>query len=225
MISSTSSPKRGSSPLARGLRDALHCQHHWQGIIPARAGFTAGESENAMPNQDHPRSRGVYWDAGVTERGHKGSSPLARGLLYDEFIIEKGYGIIPARAGFTSVRMRAGQGRKDHPRSRGVYAANPAAAAAEPGSSPLARGLPTISSPRSSPHRIIPARAGFTISMLTTTGAGRDHPRSRGVYWRDTDEIVQPVGSSPLARGLHLRILGIPTNPYSTRPRLPSLPT
>ena len=30
-------------------------------------------------------------------------------------------GIIPARAGFTKPGVTAAQGRRDHPRSRGVY--------------------------------------------------------------------------------------------------------
>ena len=53
----------------------------------------------------------------------------------------------------------------------------------------------------------------------------RDHPRSRGVYAvRKYDDEFQ-MGSSPLARGLHLRILGIPTMTYPIRPLLPSLVT
>ena len=52
---------------------------------------------------------------------------------------------------------------------------------------------------------IIPARAGFTANEVTSTFALKDHPRSRGVYfkiysWNGTFE-----GSSPLARGLRGR--------------------
>ena len=114
-------------------------------------------------------------------------------------------GIIPARAGFTR--------ESPHTPSR------------TPGSSPLARGLPVARGFCLLVIRIIPARAGFTAPTAPRTGSAPDHPRSRGVYGQKLGHKLGQDGSSPLARGLHLRILGIPTNPYSTRPRLPSLPT
>ena len=52
-----------------------------------------------------------------------------------------------------------------------------------------------------------------------------DHPRSRGVYPGSKHTDDDKPGSSPLARGLHLRILGIPTMTYPIRPLLPSLVT
>ena len=91
----------------------------------------------------------------------------------------------------------------------------------EPGSSPLARGLP--STPRkgerggSSPlarglralplgghagPRIIPARAGFTRWHIIVGEHHRDHPRSRGVYDTMMTILSDALGSSPLARGL-----------------------
>ena len=70
----------------------------------------------------------------------------------------------------------------DHPRSRGVY-------------SPC----DDFSLARS---RIIPARAGFTLTPLRYPRTGRDHPRSRGVYATISFRPNFTVGSSPLARGL-----------------------
>ena len=71
-------------------------------------------------------------------------------------------GIIPARAGFTSTMGVAVYVVKDHPRSRGVYGNRTNSYPTPPGSSPLARGLPTvIPTPPKAPG-IIPARAGFT---------------------------------------------------------------
>ena len=113
------------------------------------------------------------------------------------------------------------------------------------GSSPLARGLLLDEPDRLAARGIIPARAGFTTGNTCTCSAPGDHPRSRGVYLRENDGRPGSTGSSPLARGLPrrrhedlwsggiiparagftLRILGIPTNPYSTRPLPPSLPT
>ena len=50
--------------------------------------------------------------------------------------------------------------------------------------------------------RIIPARAGFTISESTRACGCRDHPRSRGVYTASRQGWHSRQGSSPLARGL-----------------------
>ena len=60
---------------------------------------------------------------------------------------------------------------------------------------------------------IIPARAGFTLTPPGASIADPDHPRSRGVYRTLVRAETGAEGSSPLARGLHLRIVGIPTNP------------
>ena len=72
--------RNGSSPLARGLptyacRAFLH-----DGIIPARAGFTLTQVDDAPTGGDHPRSRGVYGTRGTFGERLRGSSPLARGL-------------------------------------------------------------------------------------------------------------------------------------------------
>ena len=51
---------RGSSPLARGLREECLRGTHLRWIIPARAGFTFAAWISATVPLDHPRSRGVY---------------------------------------------------------------------------------------------------------------------------------------------------------------------
>ena len=92
----------------------------------------------------------------------KGSSPLARGLRKNAFIRDSRVRIIPARAGFTARHTKT-QGRQpDHPRSRGVYAYGDGEFGRGQGSSPLARGLPTLHLMVKGCTRIIPARAGFT---------------------------------------------------------------
>ena len=50
--------------------------------------------------------------------------------------------------------------------------------------------------------RIIPARAGFTLTAPMRRTANPDHPRSRGVYPVSTGGRHARMGSSPLARGL-----------------------
>ena len=69
------------------------------GIIPARAGFTAPGPLGAVRSGDHPRSRGVY--ATLYLAATWGSSPLARGLRPVWGRDTPIPGIISARAGFT----------------------------------------------------------------------------------------------------------------------------
>ncbi len=213
----------GSSPLARGLRPALRVRQLRRGIIPARAGFTTAPPSSSPSPSDHPRSRGVYSTRRRPGVHHGGSSPLARGLLSGVGRRGVGCRIIPARAGFTSSSLAVQASSQDHPRSRGVYYQNVHLTAHGIGSSPLARGLRHVVSFGRVPSGIIPARAGFTLSVRYSHGAPSDHPRSRGVYskpmsgtaliggiiparagfTKDGDYLlVPPEGSSPLARGL-----------------------
>ena len=194
---------RGSSPLARGLRERLLGVGHGLGIIPARAGFTPERTPHEPVRQDHPRSRGVYERPDDPAYRARGSSPLARGLQ-ERTRGRRGMSrIIPARAGFTPTGPTPTSPRADHPRSRGVYVnafgtadaisgSSPLARGLppytamrrtpSPGSSPLARGLPTLDAPIPTGYRIIPARAGFTPPATSGTRSWEDHPRSRGVY-------------------------------------------
>ena len=90
----------------------------------------------------------------------------------------------------------------DHPRSRGVYDLGVGTKGIGSGSSPLARGLLSTHAPPRPEPGIIPARAGFTIQIVSQDGLTRDHPRSRGVYQATLRCDVAYGGSSPLARGL-----------------------
>ena len=176
------------------------------GIIPARAGFTARRLRGREAGADHPRSRGVYPAVWVSTMPTDGSSPLARGLRPGPHHGDYPPRIIPARAGFTQ-RVPARAGRSgDHPRSRGVYATRATIMLRIAGSSPLARGLRARGRRRRSERRIIPARAGFTRVDARERAFPGDHPRSRGVYRSHWSERALATGSSPLARGLRLRL-------------------
>ena len=204
---------RGSSPLARGLLIALNRGGRVSRIIPARAGFTRRGTGTPSRCADHPRSRGVYNLLTDPRLRDLGSSPLARGLPGARRPADRRQRIIPARAGFTRPPARGEADDQDHPRSRGVYRRAGPRAGVRPGSSPLARGLPSAPPPPPGRSRIIPARAGFTREEASPCKCTQDHPRSRGVYRSSSQAEWPPAGSSPLARGLHLRIVGIPTNP------------
>ena len=192
----------GSSPLARGLHPYA-CGRDIDGrIIPARAGFTLTFMTTRFLWWDHPRSRGVYrvLDS-LTDRA-QGSSPLARGLLPGGLSLRVRGRIIPARAGFTGKPHSQKMPPRDHPRSRGVYAALYCLEMKDMGSSPLARGLPHEPAVIVAEGRIIPARAGFTTRAGRHCRGRQDHPRSRGVYFAQKKPVVASQGSSPLARGL-----------------------
>ena len=135
-------------------------------------------------------------------RRRRGSSPLARGLQSGHEELHSYSGIIPARAGFTAAADRHHPAEEDHPRSRGVYAESTKWAMMNPGSSPLARGLPLGRLRGEIEIGIIPARAGFTYGMISFIFTRRDHPRSRGVYSAELVTVRRTEGSSPLARGL-----------------------
>ena len=172
------------------------------GIIPARAGFTRSGTCARGRGSDHPRSRGVYGSGRPERNLGRGSSPLARGLPAVAHLGQDAWRIIPARAGFTQIKEGDLIVCRDHPRSRGVYAAIPRMAARIVGSSPLARGLRVIFGTGNWFSRIIPARAGFTSRILVRRRRMKDHPRSRGVYAIDASLRPARLGSSPLARGL-----------------------
>ena len=114
--------RAGSSPLARGLHGGGDRQEETLGIIPARAGFTRRQRAGVHGVGDHPRSRGVYDYWVYDQKMMEGSSPLARGLLSPSPRRGPRHGIIPARAGFTRAPSSPRRTRRDHPRSRGVYA-------------------------------------------------------------------------------------------------------
>ena len=142
----------GSSPLARGLRNRVIGVIRQIRIIPARAGFTTVECDAIAVRQ--------------------GSSPLARGLLKKNSAAASPVGIIPARAGFTATTQITMQAVADHPRSRGVYSTPAIRSRCSAGSSPLARGLPILQQTNQLIHRIIPARAGFTLGDRRDSNGG-----------------------------------------------------
>ena len=90
--------------------------------------------------------RGVYRASGLVSMSRRGSSPHARGLHHLTIPIEACIGIIPACAGFTTIRAGEQFAGPDHPRMRGVYSSTATSTVFLAGSSPHARGLPFLRS-------------------------------------------------------------------------------
>ena len=152
-------------------------------------------------SRDHPRSRGVYGLHPVELDHLGGSSPLARGLQRNTERNRTMKGIIPARAGFTSSKRSTGKSPTDHPRSRGVYVVVIIGSFLSAGSSPLARGLLLLILGTAGAVRIIPARAGFTVSGHDHRRKEPDHPRSRGVYFGGRRCVTHCTGIIPARAG------------------------
>ena len=117
-------PALGSSPLARGARQARPVRGGRPGIIPACAGSTWVAHAAPRSARDHPRLRGEHTNSINLFQRNMGSSPLARGAQRGVRLDAVGVGIIPACAGSTGSRTRRRSRCRDHPRLRGEHNAN-----------------------------------------------------------------------------------------------------
>ena len=194
----------GSSPHTRGLLEKEKQHYLNVRIIPAHAGFTASPRSPSGRRADHPRTRGVYPSSARALQRERGSSPHTRGLHPLPAHRRPAAGIIPAHAGFTWRGTRRPRPRRDHPRTRGVYAACRSFGCSWWGSSPHTRGLRQRAQGPERHGGIIPAHAGFTATRPRRAGVRPDHPRTRGVYDGSGVEAEVGHGSSPHTRGLRV---------------------
>ena len=135
-----------------------------------------------------------------------GSSPLARGTPESYPFIAQDWGLIPARAGNTTIVRRRFHLPGAHPRSRGEHLDEFNSQLTLEGSSPLARGTHVHQIWSRFRAGLIPARAGNTNCSLTACPLRGAHPRSRGEHLSSAMGELAGWGSSPLARGtLHHR--------------------
>ena len=130
-----------------------------------------------------------------------GSSPLARGTPERKPQNGARPRLIPARAGNTALLSHGTRREPAHPRSRGEHKTWGLVFTYSCGSSPLARGTRSPTSPTRSGTRLIPARAGNTIQTVGVILTGAAHPRSRGEHYLRLPCRRRRSGSSPLARG------------------------
>ena len=200
----------GSSPLARGPQCLIQQEKQGVGLIPARAGTTSSIRASRISFRAHPRSRGDHALAEFMRNNPQGSSPLARGPLFDDSKCWSSDGLIPARAGTTSGDDSGRRRPRAHPRSRGDHAWFPALMCRIRGSSPLARGPPPGGCRAGRYVGLIPARAGTTRYPATCLHRKGAHPRSRGDHYVCSIGGLGVRGSSPLARGPH-KVLRAPS--------------
>ena len=197
----------GSSPLARGTRHDCINIRLARRVIPARAGNTTEFWAVRLHIAGHPRSRGEHPGEVDGAEPDDGSSPLARGTQNKRDETECCTRVIPARAGNTDHSGHCIRAATGHPRSRGEHRAMPDGKATSAGSSPLARGTRSLPALRHALHRVIPARAGNTPIDQRCAFADTGHPRSRGEHFSQPVSARIRPGSSPLARGTHIRLV------------------
>ena len=153
---------RGSSPLARGARNAQRLQIGRVGLIPAGAGSTRRISRTFPSVRAHPRWRGEHHQGRSGRSPADGSSPLARGAR-DGVCDPHGPGrLIPAGAGSTCRHHASSEIDWAHPRWRGEHDTSATTRLNGMGSSPLARGAQVQSPNIVNIEGLIPAGAGST---------------------------------------------------------------
>ena len=171
------------------------------GLIPARAGNTTVSLSPCIRSRAHPRSRGEHVLSFFLSFFVRGSSPLARGTPPCALRLLRRIGLIPARAGNTSMWEDFTSDTGAHPRSRGEHMEALGFFLIVWGSSPLARGTQALGFITRTARGLIPARAGNTFMCRFLRWGGWAHPRSRGEHGKRVTTPAPPWGSSPLARG------------------------
>ena len=149
----------------------------------------------------HPRSRGEHPILVLISSRRAGSSPLARGTLSIDDVLDGAPRLIPARAGNTVSDYPRKRHVRAHPRSRGEHSSSALRLDMSGGSSPLARGTLTTWLHAFNFAGLIPARAGNTVFVHEAESHTGAHPRSRGEHASRAALHRVSVGSSPLARG------------------------
>ena len=150
----------GSPPHARGKGHIAAAVLAYDGITPARAGKSPGESVEVKNWRDHPRTRGEKLLSLSPSTQAGGSPPHARGKAVSTIICIAEAGITPARAGKRTPRTPPMWRTWDHPRTRGEKRSLAHYDLAKKGSPPHARGKDPVHRPGARAAGITPARAG-----------------------------------------------------------------
>ena len=149
----------------------------------------------------HPRAGGENRIGWGPLRGREGSSPRGRGKLTVTGSAQTKTRLIPARAGKTQLKDVELDRLWAHPRAGGENSTAAQSCAPRQGSSPRGRGKPCGLESRDVTVRLIPARAGKTLSPDDQALADAAHPRAGGENKSDFPTASQYLGSSPRGRG------------------------
>ena len=151
--------------------------------------------------------RGENFGRQKHHRKFSGTSPRARGKRCRAWIECNSIRNIPACAGKTRCRGGVLLPRQEHPRVRGENEWLTPHLPSRGGTSPRARGKPSIFEPRVKKARNIPACAGKTNTVYNNGIRKAEHPRVRGENSWVAFPQFNACGTSPRARG-KLRAIG-----------------
>ena len=191
----------GSSPRVRGKHRRRICACEKNGLIPARAGKTAGHRAASHWSTAHPRACGENDPASCRSAPSAGSSPRVRGKLAVVAGVAANGGLIPARAGKTTPTHPSTAAVAAHPRACGENQLLFDPFGDPGGSSPRVRGKQAPCGSGEHPPRLIPARAGKTRVARDGHRVSPAHPRACGENAAVRQLSGATAGSSPRVRG------------------------
>ncbi len=191
----------GSSPRARGTVLETPHHSHRQRFIPACAGNRRRTGWRWPRSTVHPRVRGEQFRGRSAQQPGRGSSPRARGTVFDSATGHDRHRFIPACAGNRCVPIVVTSGKPVHPRVRGEQISSMLSLRERYGSSPRARGTGSPYGGLSVPTRFIPACAGNSWCRRPRPPTVPVHPRVRGEQMAMPASLPIMPGSSPRARG------------------------
>ena len=172
-----------------------------RGLIPARAGKTRSRIQRASSPPAHPRACGENRRHMHSSEFRSGSSPRVRGKLVGGFREFLARGLIPARAGKTPRSTTTSCPAAAHPRACGENGARALHLLRFLGSSPRVRGKRDLLPRLDLVDRLIPARAGKTMTPGRPRSASTAHPRACGENNSELCMWRRDRGSSPRVRG------------------------
>ena len=149
----------------------------------------------------HPRACGENARSPRGAPPATGSSPRVRGKHSRGFSDPPGAGLIPARAGKTTIPLIATAPLWAHPRACGENGPEHRRMLTWLGSSPRVRGKLQQNMRTLALHRLIPARAGKTTPARPQPHHYQAHPRACGENHLPAGVRVPQLGSSPRVRG------------------------
>ena len=170
----------GSSPRVRGKRPPIRASAHGRRLIPARAGKTSAPWGARGRMWAHPRACGENGFESGLDEVHDGSSPRVRGKPVLRGRVRRRQRLIPARAGKTTASHVTKCATSAHPRACGENMHKNVTNPTFTGSSPRVRGKRCRAPPGMLRGRLIPARAGKTVTLKWRHNPTEAHPRACG---------------------------------------------
>ena len=171
------------------------------GITPAHAGKSFQIRSRAVTLGDHPRPCGEKPSYLCISYLRQGSPPPMRGKVegdYRQLFLPR---ITPAHAGKSCPARNTCPACRDHPRPCGEKPSSGHTSASIRGSPPPMRGKDSERLGKHRSHRITPAHAGKSVSILQLFHRYQDHPRPCGEKAPKHIVRVSQIGSPPPMRG------------------------